>query len=299
MIYQPAHLQLGLVPPSDFITPYHWMNDAERNACPVLHCRFDPAGAGPTDVYAKLVDAATAQGAIMCLNEISGWLLARSCGLPVAPSAFLAYIKASELPPFHASALPPALADGTYLFFCTQEISRAQATGIVANDELLEEQAHWPHAHGAMALDEYTGNADRHLHNLVRKARRDFALIDHGRLLYRSAEPCWHADELESLLSHAFDNLLHHHLYHCRNINSPAARTKGFNACSDSAAQQAQNMRSVFYEISFWCSKLSPGSSAQWLNFLHQRMHRATTLLTQRFGLLNLAPPHALAAAAS
>ena len=274
------------------------MNDAQGNACPVLHCRFDLAGAGPTDVYAKLVDAATQQGTIMCLNEISGWLLARSSGLPVAESAFLAYIKASELPPFHAGALPATLANGTYLFFCSQEISRTQATGIIETDELLEEQAHWPHAHSTIALDECTGNADRHLGNLVRKAHRDFALIDHGRLLFRGIEPCWQGDELAGLLDHTFDNLLHYNLYHCRNINSPAARTKGFTQCSDSAVHQAQDMRSVFFEISFWCSKLSPGSSAQWLDFLHQRMHRANVFLTQRFGLLNLIPPHALAAAA-
>lgn len=188
------------------------MNDAQGNACPVLHCRFDLAGAGPTDVYAKLVDAATQQGTIMCLNEISGWLLARSSGLPVAESAFLAYIKASELPPFHAGALPATLANGTYLFFCSQEISRTQATGIIETDELLEEQAHWPHAHSTIALDECTGNADRHLGNLVRKAHQDFALIDHGRLLFRGIEPCWQGDELAGLLDHTFDNLLHYNL---------------------------------------------------------------------------------------
>lgn len=293
MNYQPAHFQIGLVQPTDFITSYRWVNDTQDNVCPVLHCRFNLEDTGQTDVYAKLVDVGTQQGVIMCLNEISGWLLARSSGLPAAKSAFLAYINGSELPVFQASALPPVLTNGTYLFFCSQEISPTQAVGIVETENLLEEQAHWPHAHGAITLDEYTGNADRHLRNMVRIAYRDFALIDHGRLLYRNAEPCWHSDELDDLLDYQFNNSLHYNLYHCRNINSPDAKTNGFTQCSDSAARHAQNMRSVFFEISFWCSKLSPGISAKWLNFLHQRVRRANALLTQRFGLLDLTLHHA------
>lgn len=297
MKYQPSHFLIGLASPDNFITPYRWANDDQGNVCPVLHCQFDRPGTGPTDVYAKVIDLTARQGVVMCLNEISGWLLARAGRLPVADTAFLASIRSSELPSFKHGDLPPEQPGGLRLFFCTQEISRTQATGLVSTEALITEQAHWPHVHGAIALDEYTGNPDRHAHNMVRKAHQDFALIDHGRLLYRNAEPCWHADELEGLLDHGFVNAIHHNMYVHGNISASAARTNGFKQCSDSALHQAQNMRSVFFEIAYWCAKLSPGTSAQWLHFLNERMHRVDALLSKRFGILNLTSPHAFAAA--
>lgn len=288
MNYQPKYFQIGLVHPGSFVTPYRWANDDQGNVCPVLHCQFDLPEAGLTAAYAKVVDLTTQQGVIMCLNEISGWLLARAGGLPVAETAFLAYIRTSELPAFAYGPLPPELAGEMRLFFCTQEISRTQATGIAASDSLIAEQTRWPHMHGTLALDEYTCNSDRHPGNMVRKAASDFVLIDHGRLLCRDEEPCWQASELADLLDHTFDNLMHHNVYLYGNISSAVARTDAFKRCSDSALRQAQNMRSVFFEIAYWCSKLCPGTSARWLDFLNERMRRVNDLLSKRFRVLNL-----------
>jgi hypothetical protein len=297
MNYQHQHFRVGLAVPGSFITSYGWTNDTEASACPVLHCQFDLPSTGTVDAYAKVIDVTTQQGVIMCLNEISGWLLARAGGLPVAESAFLAYIRTDELPAFAYGTLPAEQAGGVRLFFCTQAISRAQATGLVRTEALIAEQTQWPHMHGTLALDEYTGNSDRHTGNMVRKSAGEFVLIDHGRLLFRNPaepgapkahDPCWEVSELTNLLEHAFKNILHHNIYLYGNISSAAARTDAFKKCAESALEQAQNMRSVFFEIAYWCSKLSPGASAQWLEFLNERMSRINDLLSKRFGLLNL-----------
>ena len=299
MKHQPSHFLIGVAASDSFITSYRWANDDQGSVCPVLHCQFELHGKGPTDVYAKAIDLTTKQGVVMCINEISGWLLARAGHLPVAAAAFLANIRSNELPAFKHGNLPPEQPGGQRLFFCTQEISRTQATALVSTEALMTEQAHWPYVHDAIALDEYTGNSDRHVNNLVRKAHQDFALIDHGRLLYRDIEPCWHGDELEGLLDHGFANVIHHNMYLYGNISSSDARTEGCKRCSDSALHQAQNMRAVFFEISYWCSKLLPGTSAQWLHFLNERMHRVDSLLCKRFGILNLNSPHVFAATTS
>lgn len=288
MNYQPKHFQIGVANPGSFITSYGWHNDTQISACPVLQCQFELSDTGPTAAYAKVVDLTTQQGVIMCLNEISGWLLARAGGLPVAETAFLAYIRTRELPAFTHGQLPPELDGEVRLFFCTQEISRTQATGLADSSSLIAEQTRWPHLHATLALDEYTCNSDRHPGNMVRKSAADFVLIDHGRLLFRDAEPCWQASELADLLDHTFMNAVHHNVYLYGNINSCGARTDAFKRCSDSALHQAQNMRSVFFEIAYWCSQLCPGTSARWLDFLNERMRRINEHLSKRFKVLNL-----------
>lgn len=283
---------VGIHGPDTFLNPYAWVNAEEGNVCPVLHCRFDLQEAEPLDIYAKAVDLHSMAGRVMCLNEITGWLLAQTYGLPTAERAFMASIRAAELPPFSgATPLPAADAGGSLYFFCTQAISRSQARGIIANEALLNEQACWPHAHDTITLDETTGNSDRHLNNLVRKSAGNFALIDHGRLMHRDAAddaPSWQTHELEDLIDARLKNLLHFHAYNCRGISAPAAVAEGLEQCRSSARHQAKNMRRVFYEISCWCATLLPGASARWLELLNQRLHRIDTLLHYRFGLLPL-----------
>lgn len=287
MNHQPDLFHLGTATPDDFLNPYRWVNTAENNVCPVLHCRFQ-RGANKVDVYAKLMDIHTPAGQIECINEISGWLIARACALPVASSAFLAPIRVGDLPDCMAVRQRSTTPGEVLYFFCTSEISRSQAIGIIANDTLLEEQASWAHCQATIALDEWLGNADRHLGNLVRQSKNTFALIDHGQLLRRAdVPPWWHADELPTLTNTLMSNVLHHNVYHCRNISAAPVVNAAFEKCADNAQQQGQNMRQALHEISFWCSALAPGHSAAWLHFLHERTKHARELLAQRFRVFN------------
>lgn len=288
MNHQPDLFHIGLANSDEFLTPYRWVNEVEGNACPVLHGRFQ-RGPDKVDAYAKLMDLDTAAGQIEIVNEISGWLIAKACALPVADSAFLAPIRVGDLPDCGAVRRRSTNPADEIYFFCTSEISRSQAAGILPNESLLEEQAKWVHCQATIALDEWIGNADRHLNNLVRQSKNTFALIDHGQLLRRQNDPpWWRADELLTLGGTPMSNLLHKNVYQCRNITAATAVNEGFEKCADSAAQQGQNMRRALHEISFWCGSLAPGHSAEWLHFLHERTKHARDLLAQRFRVLNL-----------
>ncbi|MDN8615496.1 hypothetical protein [Variovorax ginsengisoli] len=289
MKFQPAHMLIQLLGPEDFVTPYGWTNDQQGNACPVLHGRFDIPSRGIVDCYAKAFDPDEMASSVMCLNEITGWLLGQAYGLPVAECAFVARISASELPPYAGSSpLPTPCADGTIFFFCTQEITRSQVRAILPTLELVAEQARWSHSHATIALDECIANADRHLNNLIRRSVEDFALIDHGRLLFRGSEPCWVPDQLESLSGVEVANILHYNTYKARGVFGPAETSNGYRLARDSADRHGQNINKAFYEISLWCAQLIPGVSAHWLRFLHRRQQAADDLLSRRFAVLRL-----------
>lgn len=287
MNHLPDLFHIGISTADDFLNPYRWVNAQENNVCPVLYCRIQH-GPNKVDAYAKLMDVHTPAGQIECINEITGWLIAKACGLPVAECAFLASIRVGDLPDCAAVRQRSTNPSTELYFFCTSEISRSQAIGIVANESLLEEQAQWAHCQATIALDEWIGNADRHLGNLVRKSKNNFALIDHGQLLRRNnPPPWWQADELPSLTNEPMNNVLHRNVYVCRNITAPPAVNDGFNNCADNAALQGENMRKALHEISFWCSAIAPGHSASWLRFLHERTTNARELLAQRFRVFN------------
>lgn len=289
MNHLPDQFQVQLAQPDQFLNPYRWVNDEENNFCPVVHARFLLEG-NPIDAYAKLMDLHLPAGQIDCLNEISGWLIAKACGLPVANKAFIASIRASDLPPHAAISQRISDPDQALYFFCTEQITVAQARGLIPNEALVEEQARWDHCHATIALDEWLANPDRHLFNLIRKAKDQFALIDHGQLLRRSnTGPWWHKDELPDLVNVMLNNHLHKHTFHVRNVTAPEAVSAAYSRCVDDAAAQARNLGRVLHEISFWCGAIAPGQSAAWLNFLVNRVQNAKALLASRFRVLNLA----------
>jgi len=289
MNHLPEVFQVGIASPDEFASPYRWVNYEEGNTCPVLHARFALQNGRVFDGYAKLLDLQTAAGQAEYLNEITGWLIAKACGLPVAPSAFLAGISASDLPDCKAVRDAVSGSGSTLYFFCTEAVSPSQARGIVANEALVTEQFAWPFCHATIALDEWLGNADRHVHNFVRRAKNDFVLIDHGQLLRRTdTPPWWRAGELSSLQETFFANKLHSNVYLYANVSEPSKVTLGYQKSTQSATAQGDNMRRALHEIAYWCKVIAPGQSAEWLAFLLARCEQADTLLCKRFGQLQL-----------
>lgn len=287
MIYQPDLFHVGTATPNDHMHPYRWVNASEGNTCPVVHSRFKREGATEVDAYAKLMDLHLPSGRIELINEITGWLLSKACGLPVADSAFVAGIRAGDLPHDLLATLSSSTPTDVLYFFCTEEISESQARGIVPTDTLIEEQSKWLHSHATLALDEWLANADRHVGNLVRRSKDDFVLIDYGRLLARNPVPPWWApDELGGLQSTPFANHLHHNTYVFRNITNPRSVTAGFEDCARKAQLQSDAMRRALFEIAYWCSEIAPGHSSDWLAFLVARVQNARQLLADRFRIL-------------
>ena len=126
--YQPGFFKVTAVDSDHFVTRYSdWLNAG--NVSKVMICSFNIPGAGEVISYAKAVNLDDPADRIMCLNEITGWLLAEASGLPVAERAFIGAIPTADIP----QGLAP---DGRWLFFCTQQISESHAAGECSNLEL-------------------------------------------------------------------------------------------------------------------------------------------------------------------
>lgn len=284
-------MSVEMFDPSQYVTYHDWTFGVDGNATPVLHARFRSDDC-EFDGYAKPFSIYEPHEASTMLNEVTGWLLARSCNLPCSERAFFIEIPAAELPTYNGRAQLPALTDrGTYLCFVTQAISNVSVRGIVSTEKLVQEQSAWPHCNSAIAFDEGIANPDRHVYNLLRTGDSQFSLIDHGYLLRDDPNKYpdyWEDGALPLRVSRAFENLLHRHTYIVLNRNSQAVCAQ---ACKDGVALGEQLRKSVqkhSFEISFWCSVLTPGKSGNWLNFLYSRVKKTQMydLLNRRFGLL-------------
>lgn len=291
--HQPGAMSVELFHPGQFITPHGWTHDRDGNCSPVLHARFDGAD-GAFDGYAKPFDWNDKAQATMVLNEVTGWLLAHASRLPCPQRAFFIQLPLAKLPPYTGpEPLPPADANGHVLCFVSQAAANTAIRGLYPTQLLLQEQIAWPRCNDTIAFDEGLGNADRHLFNLVRRGPGDFVLIDHGYLLRDPDAPYpahWGAGAIEAMPPRAFDNLLHHNAYRVSNRNAPGVCMDGCaHGMQFGGALRAALQQSMF-EISFWCSRLLPGTSARWLRFLYDRAQHAqlSDLLHKRYGLIPL-----------
>lgn len=291
--HQPGQFSIGYVDADHFLGPYSWTSDRDGNLNPVLHARFQWQD-GEIDGFAKPFCPHNTFQATQALNEVTGWLIARACGLPVAERAFFSVINADELPAYCGPLpLPAPDADGKLLCFTTQAMSNTAVRGRYNTDMLVREQSAWPLCDATIAFDEAVANSDRHAFNLLRRAENDFALIDHGFLL---RDPCsaypvhWEGGALGALTNRPFPNLLHKNTYHLLGRSSKSSARKGLDNCAPLAATIEATLPKLLFELAFWCSKLTPGKSAEWLHFLRQRTTKGNLehLLNGRFGLLTL-----------
>jgi hypothetical protein len=260
----------------------------------VLHARFDTPQ-GPLDGFAKPFTMGDETQATQTLNEVTGWLVARACGLPVPKRAFFAALKLSELPAYSGPRpLPVADQDGCVVCFVTQAVANTAQRSLFNTKALVLEQSRWAHCNDTIAFDEGLANADRHSFNLMRSAENDFVLIDHGQLLFDPCQPRypmhWPAGEIEARTLQPFANLLHQNTYPYLGRNARSACQQGADASMAFGLKMAKAMQRVFFELAFWCSKLLPGKSARWLEFLYTRnsQRHMQQLLQTRYGLFNI-----------
>lgn len=288
--HQAHATRIGLLPPGHFSTAYDWTHDRDGNVSPVLHARFNWFDS--FDGYAKPFEWGDTAQCTTALNEVTGWLLASASGLPCAEQAFFIQLPLAKLPPYTGQApLPRPDANGHVLCFVTRAVSNTAVRGISNTEMLATEQSQWAFNDQTIAFDEGAGNSDRHVFNLLRRAPKDYVLIDHGYLLRTLGAnyPChWDGDALEGMAGSHFDNLLHHNTYHALGRNSPTVCQDGCNQAMAFAHTLHTALQKSTFEISFWCSKLLPGTSARWLHFLHTRMKQPqmAELLHRRFGTI-------------
>ncbi len=292
--YQPRKMAIELYQPGQFITSHDWTHGRDGNINPVLHGQFSTEAGEYFDGYAKPFAIQDPREATIMLNEVTGWLVARACGLPVPQRAFFIPLSLEELPAYAgASSLPASDANGKVLSFVTQSVANTAIRAVYDSNLLLKEQSEWSMCNETIAFDEGVANADRHPFNLLRKAAGDFVLIDHGFLLHHEDMPYpphWDVDFLSQNAGHSFRNVLHHNAYICLSRTSPSVSATAFSASEVFAAKMEAAVRSVMFEMAFWSSKLLPGKSANWLQFLYSRIQRAqlSALMAKRFGVLQL-----------
>jgi len=291
--HQPSQFSIGYVDADHFLGPYNWTSGRDDNINPVLHAKFQ-CHDGEVEGFAKPFCRNNIFQATQTLNEVTGWLIARACGLPVAERAFFSVINSNELPTYSGELpLPAPDEDGNLLCFTTQAMGNTAVRGQYNTEMLVREQSAWPLCDATIAFDEALANSDRHAFNLLRRAENDFALIDHG-LLLRDLDMHypfhWEGDVLGTLASRPFPNVLHTNTFHLLGRSSKDAARKGLDNCAPITATIEAVLPKLMFELAFWCSKLMPGKSAKWLHFLRQRTANCNMkhLLHGRYGLLNL-----------
>ena len=118
-------------------------------------------------------------------------------------------------------------------------------------------------------------------------------LIDHGYLLRTVGAEYpihWDSSTLEGMIGSNFDNHLHYNTYPMLGRNSPTICQDGCTRGLHFVDTLNTALRHSLFEVSFWCSKLLPGTSERWLQFLNARMKREqmAELLHRRFGTIAL-----------
>ncbi|MBT9513298.1 MAG: hypothetical protein IV104_13205 [Acidovorax sp.] len=292
--YQPNNMAIELYQSGQFITSHDWTHGRDGNVNPVLHGQFSTEAGEYFDGYAKPFAIGNHVDATVMLNEVTGWLLARACGLPVPQKAFFIPLTLAELPAYGGTAsLPPADENGHILSFVTQAVANTAIRAVYDTELLVKEQSQWSRCDDTITFDEGVANTDRHAFNLLRRASGDFVLIDHGFLLRQPNVPYpshWDASFLDEYLGHSFSNVLHHNTYTWQGRNAPSIRTAGCTASTAFAEKLGAALRATLFEIAFWSSKLLPGRSASWLQFLYSRTQqpRMNSLMAKRYGVLPL-----------
>lgn len=290
--YQPSKMAIEIFQSGQFITSHEWTYSRDGNVNPVLHARFVTETDEFFDGYAKPFALNDHADATMMLNEVTGWVIARACGLPVPQRAFFIPLSLAELPQYTGTtALPPADSNGQVLCFVTQAVANTAIRAVYNTEMLVKEQSKWGQCNETITFDEGIANTDRHAFNLLRKAAGEFVLIDHGFLLRQKDVPYpshWAIDFLHQHVDHSFSNLLHQNAYMALSRTSPAICAPAYASSGVFASKMEAAIRSTMFEIAFWSSKLLPGRSASWLQFLYSRTQQAqmVTLMAKRFGLL-------------
>ena len=135
---------------------------------------------GAVDVFVKFyVDGKnrTSRGLV---NEAVGHLLAKACGLPVAPHAFVIDVSGQRLLEAHASLRGSINAANSYPCWATSAVH-----GALLNPKhglIIDNLRKWSLLPKMLAFDDWVANSDRTAANIVCTGKQQLTLIDHGHI---------------------------------------------------------------------------------------------------------------------
>lgn len=257
----------------------NWVDEEDGHMNPVFIAEFEHPS-GRMNAFCKLYNPAS-KGLI---NEITGFLIARSYGIPQPQHAFLLFLSAAKLPRVGdiAERYGNEWMKGKphFQIFCTSRLDGQNAALYFRRNGLLpemlaEEVQQWRGYAPTVALDEHIAHTDRHSNNLLRLGKRKYAIIDNGRLVSEKGEN-WGTSEL------------------CNNRNYPNLLWDwvGGKDCQGRAIVSAEHHESEFKKIEpelvFWQNQLlpNPQENLSFRDFLQYRARETPCLLKNRFGLI-------------
>lgn len=277
---------LRVISPQDWRGFLSW-NCASGNIEPVFDALVhDPDAGKDVTVCIKLYPGEDGKNRGM-VNEITGWLLSHVLRLPQPGQAYLVKVPVKEL-----SAPLPAWIRGLkkqkvshYWAFATAKLPAESAAIQFHRSDLpllVEDLKNWEFLPHAIALDEHIANTDRHLNNLLRLGKANYALIDNGRLAVEDGERNWQTSYLNA--NRHYTNLLSSH---CWKDNPPRGNAATVIHAGDKHADALGNVRN---ELVDWWRRLIPDlvERQAFDHFITSRANSLSNLLSHRYRQLPL-----------
>lgn len=266
----------------------NWLEGTDNHVNPVFIGEFQHPK-GKIEAFCKPYDM-NKKGLI---NEIIGFLTAYALGITQPEHAFIAVLPVKNLPGF--SAIVRSREENKWMngmkdvvCFCTSRLDGHSAAihlgcDVTANSpvwqDLVSDVAKWTECGAAVALDENIAHADRHMNNLLRLSKQNYALIDNGRLINEFDEQ-WDSEMLDAH-QHYNNRLLNSlNTWQTKEPNKEALHSEAIF----SSERHGEKFKTIEEELYFWLNKLLTGSEFnQFKQFLSDRTKETPCLLQRRF----------------
>lgn len=175
------------------------------------------------------------------------------------------------------------IASSYYPVWATEKVNGKGAffTYQTCTNNLMKELSEWFNFRDTLAFDSWLGNGDRHLNNLMRRGKSNFALIDHDRL-FGDAHPSKLSKPMNTRIikSYVSKNCL-------KQYREKARNTKINQAICQKGLMHNKVLRQSFPELRFWAKRLIPNrkESASVYNFIKTRCNPNDHIVCREYHL--------------
>lgn len=255
----------------------NWASKEDQHINAVHIARFNHPDHGKCEAYAKMFpyENGTNRGLI---NEITGYLFAHAIGIPQPEIAFVA-----EIPTWKLTNKPKWLNGIDYYpAFCTKRMDARAAAFRLPDAQipsLIASVDRWKHITPTVCMDESVSNTDRHLNNLLKTGKDQYAIIDTDRIASTIAHPHWTTQSLDhaALYENKLSRIIWNHRPKDKNVSLMLSHSPAIS----SAFSQIKD------EINYWTTKLlDKEEKAAFTQFLAARSNQLDQLLRQRYNRL-------------
>lgn len=213
------------------------------------------------------------------LNELTGYLLAKACNLPLPSHAGIIRIPEGMIQnqdEFLPEAFVVSEAPGktpTTICQITDQITKQQFIAVL---KMLEG---WPKLNETVAFDDWTANTDRNLQNIVVDGPGRIFLIDHSNL---PVKPTWEPQDLNP--GSEYENKLSNILKVAQNGTLPQKR-----AIAVAATEHPKAYNDAISELQYWWDSIlsdDPARRKALEEFLQIRADEGHERISQHFYLM-------------